>query len=98
MITRIECATATIARFLPRRAAIRWYWADRYVALVRTAAHAASTRVAPNQGLACPVRPLWRLPALSLLPGHILAQDDKCFAEGKRLISRPTSANTCSMS
>lgn len=34
------------------------------------------------------------LPALCLLPGHTPAQDARCLADGKRLISVPISANS----
>ena len=42
------------------------------------------------------VLPLCRFPALSLFPGANPAQLDKCFSDGKRLISRPVSAKMVS--
>src|SRR5436309_10221973 len=38
-------------------------------------AHAVCVKVARNQRLPCRVRPLFRLPALSLLPGQTVPQD-----------------------
>src|SRR5688572_1199753 len=40
------------------------------------------------------VLPLFRLPALSRLPGHWPAQEAKCLAVGNRLMSVPVSANS----
>src|SRR6266700_896941 len=56
------------------------------------AACAASTRAVRSQGLPLRVRPLRRLPALSLLPGHMPAHEARCRALGKRRISAPISA------
>src|ERR1035437_1105565 len=42
------------------------------------------------------VLPEWCLPADSLLPGHIPAQDARCASEGNRLISGPISASSTS--
>ena len=53
---------------------------------------AASTRAERSQGLPRPVAPLLSVPALSLLPGHTWAQEDKCLAVGKEIISGPVSA------
>ena len=71
------CATATAARFAPRRAASRRYWAARSVSLVRAAAGAAATRAVRSQGLPLRVRPLRRLPARSSFPGQRPAQEAK---------------------
>src|ERR671918_1015273 len=96
MDTRIEWATAAIARFLPRLGASLRYWAAKYLSLVLAAAWAASVRAAFIQGLPLPVRPLCRLPALSLLPGLTLAQEARCAAVGNWLMSVPVSANSSS--
>jgi hypothetical protein len=42
------------------------------------------------------VLPLLRLPALSLLPGHIPAHDARWPAVGKRVMSTPISATSTS--
>lgn len=89
MITRMEWATAMIARLSPRRAARRWYWALRYVSLVRTAPRAACTNAERSQRLPRVVRPLLRLPALMLLPGLTPAHEARWAAVGKRVISKP---------
>src|SRR3990167_8336723 len=96
MSTKMVWQTAMMAFFLPRRDAKRWYWADKYVSLVRLADQAASTRAERSHELACPMRPLKRFPALSLLPGHILAHDARWLADGNRLMSEPISASTSS--
>jgi hypothetical protein len=70
-------ATAMIARLLPRRAARRWYRADRYVPLVRAAAWAACTSVVRKKRLPFRVLPDPRLPALSWLPGVTPAHEAK---------------------
>src|SRR5215211_2128405 len=49
-----------------------------------------------SQGLPLRVFPLRRLPALSLLPGHIPAQDARWLALGKRAMSVPISATSAS--
>src|SRR5690349_19002301 len=94
MIIKIVCPTAMEAFLLPRRAAIRRYWAERYVFLVCDAASADSTRSLRNQGLPLRVLPFKRFPALSWFPGHIPAQEAKCLALGNRVVSVPISANT----
>src|SRR5207249_10132503 len=73
-ITSSVWPRATTARFLPRRAATRRYCADRYVPFVWLAAHAAWIKTCLSHTLPFVVRPLRRLPALPLLPGHIPAQ------------------------
>lgn len=64
--------------------------------LVCEAAHAASTRAPRSRGFPRPVRPLLRFPALSSFPGHILAQEARWCALGKRLMSVPISARISS--
>lgn len=70
-------ATATAARFLPHRAAIRWYWAVRYVFLVLVAARSASTSAALSFWFPLRVAPDFRFPALSLFPGASPAHEHK---------------------
>src|ERR671930_2808550 len=86
------CPTAIRARFFPRRAAIRRYWAARYVFFVLEATWAISTRICRSQRLPFHVLPLKRLPPLSWFPGHLPAQEARCLALGKRLRSVPISA------
>ena len=57
---------------------------------------AACTSAFTSQLLPCRVRPLSRLPALSLLLGQRPAHEAKWDAEGKRLMSVPISASTSS--
>src|SRR6266545_5278329 len=92
------CATALIAFFLPRRPAKRLYWLARYVSLVQLAACAASRSAARSHTSPLPVLPLLRLPALSLLPGQMPAQDARCAADGKWVRSVPISARKTSRS
>src|SRR4029453_6177254 len=49
-------------------------------------------RVARRYRLPLRVLPLWRLPALSLWPGHMAAQLHRWPAVGKRRMSAPVSA------
>src|SRR5215470_18097935 len=77
------------ACFFPFRLANRRNLVPRYVALVWPAAWAHSTRSARSHLLPLPVRPLLRLPALSLFPGLTLAQEQRCLAEGNHAISTP---------
>ncbi len=60
--------------------------------LVPTPAAAASPSAARNHELPLRVRPEWCLPADSLLPGHIPAQDAKFPAVGNRVMFTPISA------
>ena len=62
MIVRMELPTATIARLLPRRRAMRWYRSPRKVSALAAAA-TISPRVAASQGLPLPLEPLLGLPA-----------------------------------
>src|SRR5829696_4142893 len=96
MMTRIVCATATAARFLPRLPAIRRNFRDRCVPLARDAAHAAWTSAVFSQVFPGAVRPVRRLPALSWLPLARPAHDDRWPAVGNRPMSRPISATTTS--
>src|ERR1700730_13936369 len=73
---------ATIARLLPRFAARRWKHAAKYVFLVRAAPQAAWFKARRSQRFPLRVLPLLRLPALSLLPGHITAQEAKLLPWG----------------
>jgi hypothetical protein len=59
------------------------------VFLVLPATLAISASVRRSQGLPRRVRPLRRRPPLSVLPGHIPAQEARCSAEGKRERSVP---------
>ena len=58
--------------------------------------HVTSPRTARSPGLPLVVRPPSRLPALwrwpGQTPGQTPAQEARCFAEGKRLLSAPISA------
>lgn len=60
------------------------------------AAHAACVNTCRRHRLPLVVRPLVRLPALSLLPGQIPAHDAKCSAVGNGFMSMPISAITVS--
>jgi len=73
-MTKMLCATAMMAHFLPLRAASLLNWADRYVFLVRAAAQADWQAMRRNHGLPLRILLLIRLPALSLFPGHTPAQ------------------------
>jgi hypothetical protein len=64
-----------MVRLLPRFAASRWKRAAKYVFLMRAAAQAAWFKVQGSQRFPLRVLPLLRLPARSLLPGHIPTQD-----------------------
>ena len=57
---RMVCPTAIRARFLPRRAASRRYWAARYVFFVLEATWAISTRICRSHRLPLRVFPLKR--------------------------------------
>ena len=65
MIVRIEWSTANVALLRPTRRAKCRYCALRYVCRVRPAVFAASVNAARSHLFPCPVRPLFRLPALS---------------------------------
>ena len=69
MIVRIEWATANVALLRPTRRARCWYCALRNVCRLRPAAFAASVNAARSHLFPCPVRPLFRLPALSVIAG-----------------------------
>ena len=69
MIVRIEWATANVALLRPIRRARCWYCALRNVCRVRPAAFAASVNAARSHLFPCPVCPLFRLPALSVIAG-----------------------------
>src|SRR4051812_22677600 len=90
------CASPTSAFFFPHRRTSRRYFADRYVPFVRVAAQAACTSALRSQALPFVVRPLLRLPALSLLPGHKPAHEASCCCVANRPMSVPTSATTTS--
>src|SRR3954451_11091958 len=88
-------ATAKIALVSPprpKRRRKRWYCAPRYVVRARVAAQAASTIAVRSAVSPLRARPVGRLPADSWLPGHSPAQDARCAAVGKRLMSAPASA------
>src|SRR3954453_6653155 len=94
-ITSMVCATAKMALVsprLPKRRRKRWYCAPRKVLRVRVAAQAASTIAVRNAVLPLRARPEGRLPADSWLPGHSPAQEARCAAVGKRVMSGPASA------
>jgi len=59
---------------------------------LRAALQAHSPSLARRQVLPLVIRPLRRLPALSLLPGHTPAQEARGLAVGKRVMSVPISA------
>src|SRR3954470_21541701 len=77
---------------LPKRRRKRWYCAPRWVLRVRVAAQAASTSAVRSAASPLRARPERRLPADSWLPGHSPAQDARCAAVEKRLMSVPISA------
>ena len=81
-----------MARFMPRLAARRRNCAERYVFLVRAAAHAHWQVMRPNQGLPLRVLPLRRLPALSQFPGQSPSQLARCVAVGNCSMTMPISA------
>src|SRR2546428_9080172 len=85
-------ATATAAFLAPRRRAMRRKWAWKYVARVLMLAQATSPMIARSQTLLWFMGAFMRFPALSLLLGQSPAQDARCPAVGKRLISVPISA------
>jgi hypothetical protein len=60
------------------------------------AAHAACTRIRFSQRFPFVMRPLRRLPALLLFPGHIPAHDARWSALGNCSIRGPISASTVS--
>src|SRR5262249_22945896 len=66
------------------------------VPLVWLAAHAACTSAVRSHWLPLVVLPPRRLPALSWLPGHSPAHDDRCPDVGNFVMSVPTSATTTS--
>src|SRR5215216_664239 len=82
--------------FLPRRAAIRLYWAARYVLFVLEATWAIATRICRSQRRPFRVLPLKRFPPLSGFPGPMPAQEARCWALGKRLMSVPSAASRIS--
>src|SRR3954447_6443736 len=89
MITRMERPTATTAFLPPRRRAMRRERSPRKV-WVLPAATAASPRILARYRLPCPVDPLpLGLPADSLTPGANRAQEARCAALGKRVMSVP---------
>src|SRR2546421_843012 len=91
MLPTLVCATAMAAFFRPSRLAKRRNVRPIHVGVFRAAqAHGTNTRRRERWPLR--VRPLRRLPALSLLPGAIPAHDERRLAEPKRLISAPMSA------
>src|SRR5437660_11066966 len=81
-----------MARSFPRRAAMRWYLAERYVPMARAAPQPTWHNMRLTQGLPLRIFPDLRLPALSSLPGHIQAQEDKCCSEANAVSSGPSSA------
>jgi hypothetical protein len=88
-ITRMDRPTATIARLLPRRRAIRRSRAPRKVSVL-LAATATSPSTRASYGLPRPVDPRPSgLPADSLTPGANLAHDTRCPAVGNRARFRP---------
>src|SRR6266851_2310147 len=92
MAMRIACSTATMALTGPRREAMRRYFADRQVPLLRAAGIAAMPRAPLRQGLPGRVWADLTRPADSLLPGQVPAQDARCPAVGNRVMSAPVSA------
>src|SRR5262245_21605451 len=90
--SRIRWAIITAACFLPFQLAKRRNLVPRYVPFVWLAACAHSTRIVRSHLFPLPVRPLLRLPALSLLPGLSFAHEQRCLAEGNHAISTPISA------
>lgn len=87
-----ECPPAISAFFVPLRSARRLKRSIKNVPFVRDAAHAASTRTVLTCLSPWLVQLLFFFPALSLLPGHIPAQEQRCAEVGKLPISRPISA------
>lgn len=83
-------------RFLPRLTEMRWYCALKKESGVFLAALAHSIIVVLSIWLPLVILPLYRFPALSLLPGHRPAHEHKCAADGKRLMSMPISARIVS--
>src|SRR3954452_24793942 len=81
-----------VALLGPRRARRRAYWAAREVFLLRLALLAHSTSVWLSHLEPLRVLPVRRLPADSSLPGHMPAQEARCLAVGKTLMSPPVSA------
>lgn len=76
-MVKMLCATATAARLLPLRAAMRWYGAAKYVSFVLAAARAASIKAALSFWFPLRVLPDFRFPALSLFPGASPAHEHK---------------------
>ena len=66
---RMVCPKATVARFFPRLAASRRYFAFKEVFLALEAAQAASVKHPLSHLFPGVILPLKRLPALSLPPG-----------------------------
>src|SRR6266508_929003 len=90
--TRMECPTATVALFAPRRPFSRWYWADRYVPLDLAAARADSVSAERSHFDPLRVLPERCLPADSLLPGHIPAHEARRAEDPNLPMSTPISA------
>src|SRR3954466_7344860 len=86
------CLTAPSARLWPRRGLRRWYCAAGELALTRIAAMAVSSSAKSSHLEPSRVRPERRLPADWSLPGHWPAQDARCRADAKRVMSVPISA------
>ena len=82
MIVRMELPTATIARLLPRRRAMRWYRSPRKVSVLAAAA-TISPRVAANQGLPLPLGPPLGLPAELRSMGGELGPGDQVPRSGE---------------
>src|SRR6266508_894371 len=96
--TRMECPTATVALFAPRRPFSRWYWADRYVPLDLAAARADSVSAERSHFDPLRVLPERCLPADSLLPGHIPAHEARRAEDTNLPMSTPISAIISSVS
>src|SRR5947208_1234425 len=92
MTSRTLCATATTAFWRPRRRATRWNWGMEGGVRFLTAAQATSPMIPRSQTVPRLTGPLSRLPALCWLLGHRPAQEARCPALGKRLMSGPISA------
>src|SRR5664279_6271578 len=92
----IECCTATSALIGPRRAAMRRYLAEKYVSLERDAASAAVPRAPLRYRLPGRVLVDFTLPADSLEPGAVPAQEARCPAVGNTRMSPPVSARNTS--
>src|SRR6476659_45191 len=88
----MACSTETSARIGPRRAVIRWYFAQKYV-FFRFTTESAAIPKAPLR-YRSPGRVLvdFTLPADSFDPGQTPHHDARCCAVGKTLISAPVSA------